>query len=96
MARSAQTPVINGSRCSGCGRCIAVCHLPMFSFETYAWKKTAVFDETAGACNGCGKCEARCPVGAITMHKKKGQSLPIGLGDCGGAGGILHHYRSSG
>jgi NAD-dependent dihydropyrimidine dehydrogenase PreA subunit len=66
MARARAIPLIDPTRCSGCGRCIAACPLPLIAFETKSWRKTAVLQD-ADHCTGCGKCEARCPVGAIAM-----------------------------
>lgn len=66
MARTTEIPQINAMRCTGCGRCIAVCHLPLIAFETLQWKKFAVLQD-AVSCTGCGKCEKHCPVKAITM-----------------------------
>lgn len=67
MARTPTLVQIDAGRCSGCGRCIAACHLPIFTFQTQAWRKTAVVQQ-GKLCTGCGKCEQRCPVGAIALH----------------------------
>jgi Fe-S-cluster-containing hydrogenase component 2 len=66
MARAHAIPLIDSTRCSGCGRCIAACPLPLIAFETHAWRKTAVLQD-ATRCTGCKKCEVRCPIGAISM-----------------------------
>ncbi|NVO05027.1 MAG: 4Fe-4S binding protein [Rhodoferax sp.] len=66
MARAREIPLIDPARCSGCGRCIAACPLPLIAFATKAWRKTAVLQDLH-RCTSCGKCEARCPVGAIAM-----------------------------
>lgn len=67
MARTRAIPLIDDNRCSGCGRCIAACDVPLLlAFETTAWRKTAVLQD-ATLCTGCTKCETRCPVRAITM-----------------------------
>ena len=67
--RSARAPVpaINAARCTGCGRCIAVCPVHVLTFETERWTKFAVLVD-ANACTGCSLCEARCPFNAITMR----------------------------
>jgi Na+-translocating ferredoxin:NAD+ oxidoreductase RNF subunit RnfB len=66
MAR--HLPDITAARCSGCGRCIAACHLRLFVFETRAWKKSAVFIN-GDLCTGCGQCAAKCTLGIIQMRK---------------------------
>ena len=67
MANIAQIAFVDAVRCSGCGRCIAACPLPLFSFETHAWRKTVVFQDNQ-RCTGCARCEKRCPLGAISMQ----------------------------
>ena len=67
MAKISQIAFVDTARCSGCGRCIAACPLPLFSFETQAWRKTVVLQEIH-RCTGCARCEIRCPVGAISMQ----------------------------
>ena len=62
------TPSIDRTRCTGCGRCIAVCAPAVLAFETVAWKKTSVLQST-DQCTGCRKCETACPVGAIQMEQ---------------------------
>ncbi len=62
-------PVIDRDRCTGCGRCIAVCGPHVLSFETVRWKKSALLHDAA-ACTGCSLCAARCPFDAITMERQ--------------------------
>jgi len=64
-----QVPIIDATRCSGCGRCIAACHLTLFAFETQAWRKVSVLQDS-DRCSACNKCEARCPIGAIRMDAR--------------------------
>jgi NAD-dependent dihydropyrimidine dehydrogenase PreA subunit len=78
MARAREIPLIDTARCSGCGRCIAACPLPLIAFETTAWRKTAVLQD-ADPCTGCGKCEARCPVGAIAMVARTLAAAPMAI-----------------
>jgi Fe-S-cluster-containing hydrogenase component 2 len=66
MACARKVALISDARCSGCGRCIAVCPLPLIAFETHAWRKTAVLQD-AERCTGCGKCAVHCPTAAITL-----------------------------
>jgi ferredoxin len=67
MAKIHKIAFVDTVRCSGCGRCIAACPLPLFSFETVGWRKTAVLTD-APRCTGCARCEAVCPVKAISMQ----------------------------
>lgn len=66
MARARSIPLIDAARCTGCGRCIAACQLPLIAFETTAWRKTAVL-QAPDQCSGCARCGLRCPVQAIAM-----------------------------
>jgi NAD-dependent dihydropyrimidine dehydrogenase PreA subunit len=63
----APLPDIDAARCTGCGRCIAVCTPHVLVFETVRWTKFTVLVE-ADACTGCSLCESRCPFNAITMR----------------------------
>lgn len=74
MPRAPLIAQIDAARCTGCGRCIAACHLPLFAFETKDWRKTAVLQD-AHLCTGCSKCEVRCPVGAISMQPRSAAGL---------------------
>ncbi|WPC66858.1 4Fe-4S dicluster domain-containing protein [Rhodoferax ferrireducens] len=69
FAMAIRIPTIDAARCSGCGRCIAACHLRLFAFETHEWKKTSVLHDSE-RCSGCGKCAANCAIDAITMGHK--------------------------
>ena len=72
----APLPAIDPARCTGCGRCIAVCPVHVLSFHTERWTKFAVLVE-ADPCTGCSLCEARCPFNAITM-RPAGEVRPHG------------------
>lgn len=61
-------PHINASRCSGCGRCIAICPLRLFAFESQGWRKVSALQDSE-ACNGCGKCATHCPLEVIQMQR---------------------------
>jgi NAD-dependent dihydropyrimidine dehydrogenase PreA subunit len=63
----APLPSIDSARCTGCGRCIAVCPVHVLTFHTERWTKFAVLVD-AQPCTGCSLCEARCPFNAITMR----------------------------
>lgn len=61
-------PVIDTTRCTGCGRCVAACGPGVLSLETVARKKSAHLDH-AQACTGCSLCARRCPFDVITMQR---------------------------
>jgi ferredoxin len=62
-------PVVDGDRCTGCGRCVAACDPRVISLETRPdWRKSAVLHQPDG-CTGCSLCALRCPFGAIEMHR---------------------------
>jgi len=69
LAMAAQIPIIDAARCSGCGRCIAACHLRLFAFEQQGWRKVSVLQDSE-RCSGCALCAAKCPIDAIAMEKK--------------------------
>ena len=60
-------PVIDGSRCTGCGWCVAACPDDLLSLERQGWRKTATLHD-ADRCTGCHLCEAKCPFGVIHMQ----------------------------
>ena len=60
-------PVIDPVRCTGCGRCVAVCRPHLLSLEVFAWEKVCVLHEPQ-RCTSCNQCAATCPFHAITMQ----------------------------
>ena len=59
--------VIDPQRCTGCGRCVAVCDPHVLHLQPLpGWRKVSVLADPAG-CTGCRKCEQRCPFDAIHM-----------------------------
>jgi ferredoxin len=69
--RPPSLPVVDRTRCTGCGHCVAACHLHLLSLEVEHWKKFSVLHEPA-RCTGCSLCEAKCPFDAITMVRSAG------------------------
>ncbi len=62
-------PVVDSDRCTGCGRCVAVCEPRVLSLELQAdWRKSAVLHDRGG-CTGCSLCAVRCPFEAIGMQR---------------------------
>jgi ferredoxin len=61
-------PVIEPTRCTGCGWCVAVCgpHVLSLSTPERGGRKQSVLHDAAG-CTGCAWCAVRCPFGAIDM-----------------------------
>jgi MinD superfamily P-loop ATPase len=54
---------IDIARCTGCGRCAAVCR-----FEAIA-PRNGVYEVDAIACEGCASCFYQCPDGAIRLEE---------------------------
>ena len=67
--RTVPKPVIDTSRCTGCGWCVPACNLHLLSLEPQGWKKFSVLSDI-DACTGCRKCAVRCPFDAISMVEK--------------------------
>lgn len=70
-------PQVNLSRCTGCGRCVAVCAPHALSLQTQGWKKFATLHNATG-CTGCADCLRICPFHAIRMLK--GSTAPTAPG----------------
>jgi ferredoxin len=70
-------------RCTGCGRCVAVCSERLFTLEVSGFRKHAVITEPE-RCTQCLKCLLACPVGAI----ESGESGESGEGKVGEIGEI--------
>jgi ferredoxin len=71
--RPAALPVIDPDRCTGCGRCVAVCEphvLWLVADHPKGWgPKHAVLHDEAG-CTACVQCWVACPFDAIRMKKQ--------------------------
>lgn len=61
-------PVIDKTRCTGCGWCVAVCPPHVLSLAVENWKKFSQLHDEA-SCTGCAKCAVKCPFGVITMER---------------------------
>lgn len=70
-------PEIDVSRCTGCGWCVASCHLHLLSLEPQGWRKVSVLHD-ADKCTACRKCEARCLFGVIRMRAKVDPPIQAG------------------
>lgn len=62
-------PVLDSSRCIGCGLCMAYC--PVNSVVRTGEKQ---FEISYEYCKGCGICARECPKQAITMAEERGNS----------------------
>lgn len=62
---SIPVPVVDESRCTACGQCVAFC---AYNALVRLGKEVMVFAEL---CHGCGGCARVCPVNAITEQRRK-------------------------
>lgn len=58
-------------RCTGCGRCVAVCAPHVLWLEPRGWKKSALLHDPGG-CTGCSDCARVCPFNAMRMVRVAG------------------------
>ena len=63
-------PLIDPTRCTGCGWCVAVCAPHALSLRAEGGRKTSALHDAAG-CTGCALCAVRCPFGAIAMQRTR-------------------------
>lgn len=72
MSRPKALPEIDPERCTGCGRCVAVCEPKVLWLETdgpNGWgRKRSVLHDASG-CTVCVQCVQACPFDAINMVK---------------------------
>lgn len=61
-------PAIDPDRCTGCGRCVAVCPPHVLWLDAVEGRKRAVLHDPVG-CTGCALCAVHCPFDAITMRR---------------------------
>ncbi len=72
MAPPHALPVVDPARCTGCGRCVAICppHVLWLEVEgPSSWGPKRAVLHDAPACTGCAKCEVVCPFDAIQMRR---------------------------
>lgn len=55
-------PVIDETKCTGCGTCVEIC-----AYGAMRKNEKGIAENIIAACKGCGNCGATCPEGAITM-----------------------------
>ncbi len=78
-------PVIDTSRCTGCGWCVAVCPPHVLALQVQVqgpqpWgPKRSVLHDVPG-CTGCALCAVRCPFDAIRMARRPAGATPAGEG----------------
>ncbi len=70
-------PQVDPLRCTGCGRCVAICGPHLLSLEVVHFRKRSVLQGDE-ACTGCAQCAVVCPFNAIRMHPAPRQAGPGG------------------
>jgi nitroreductase/Pyruvate/2-oxoacid:ferredoxin oxidoreductase delta subunit len=72
-------PVVDRSRCTGCGLCVRVC--PSFVLGLVDGLATVAYGDW---CNGCGHCGAVCPADAVSQKESSAAGpLPGSEPACG-------------
>ncbi len=71
-------PVIDSSKCIGCGECVRNCHENALVLLP---KGKVMFIESL--CDGCGVCQLVCPVGAIAEGRRVEGVVRYGRGEGG-------------
>ncbi|MEW6479962.1 ATP-binding protein [Hydrogenophaga sp.] len=67
-------PVIDPTRCTGCGWCVGVCPPHVLSLQAApGWQKKSTLHDADG-CTGCALCAVRCPFDAIAMRRPQAAS----------------------
>ncbi|MCU0858218.1 MAG: ATP-binding protein [Pontiellaceae bacterium] len=72
QAVTVPVPVVDSTRCTGCGKCAAICE---FNALAVAGKSVLVFEEL---CHSCGGCVRICPEKAISEQPRKIGTLRSG------------------
>lgn len=60
--------IIDPQRCSGCGRCVAVCPEKLYAFEIHNHRKSA-HNKDPQKCTLCGRCLRACPLEIIRNNE---------------------------
>ena len=66
-----EKPVINYSKCNGCGECVKICAFDALKIENCQLKVESFF------CEGCAACEVVCPKKAIKMEVVKNAEIRL-------------------
>jgi len=66
-----EKPVINYSKCNGCGECVKICAFGALKIENCQLKVESFF------CEGCAACEVVCPKKAIKMEAVKNAEIRL-------------------
>ncbi len=62
MVRDLELPLLNETRCSGCGDCVAICPTGCLEpLDAYPWLPRPL------DCVSCGLCVDVCPVDALML-----------------------------
>ena len=74
-------PIVDESKCIGCGMCVTVCPHAVF---IVAGRKASVTD--ADLCMECGACAVNCSAGAVSVEKGVGCAQAVRNGLLKGTG----------
>jgi ferredoxin len=73
MKNGKRSIIVEASRCSGCGRCVAACSLRLITLDNIGSRKIA-WVKFPERCSLCERCISECPIGAISQYPAKPES----------------------
>ncbi|NQU78786.1 ferredoxin family protein [Candidatus Woesearchaeota archaeon] len=58
-------PIVDESKCDGCGTCVEICPMQVFEIDSVKMKSVV---KKPSECIGCRACEVQCPLTVIKLE----------------------------